>query len=182
MTNAVAAPTRAEDISIIVLLMAAVLTILSGAITWWALTPSHEEIELKTALVRIRAASAQGMGLNSFADLVLEARTRFELARPHLNTKQLKESDEAVADWEAVKAIWQETLEGTGRVCPAGCLELYDPLKQLGLVKDAKDFETFQKKPENHWGAASSSGPGRELISRGLTVSKAATDIAILGL
>jgi len=81
--------------------------------------------------VKADAARAQGVNLATFSTLVLNARTRYELAKDKLSSNANDAAGAAVAALEAAKSVW---LTSMGQYCPSLCTdEMRGPLAILGL-------------------------------------------------
>lgn len=138
------------------------------ALSWSTFNPSNEQRPLKEALIKLEAASSQGVTVMTFGDLVLEARTKLELARSHLKKTSLDPSEKAVADFEATKQIWQATIEEGAQYCPSACRSaLEQPLTTLGILSEKTTWESYAQDPTNRWTELRR----KQTISEALTIS-----------
>lgn len=105
--------------------------IVASCLVLCACSPSAEQRAFHESLVKVSAAMAEGVSLTAFSDLVLDARTKFELARSNLSPSVENDATTAVESLEAAKSLWATSL---GPYCPGLCTdELKAPLAKLGV-------------------------------------------------
>jgi hypothetical protein len=145
-----------------------------GALIVAACGKSEEEKALQESFVRVAEATSEGVSYLRFRDLVLEARTRYTLAKPQLSAAADAHAQKAADDLSAAATVWQATLDCSGpRYCES---ELTPPMEQLGLVKDAPSFAAYfgaaygPEQPDTDW--------KKPLVSQALTVATLSTTLA----
>ncbi len=112
-------------------------TLIAGLIMLAACSHQLPESEraLRASLITVDVAANQGVNFSKFSDLVLDARTKFEIAKPQLAADNIAAIETAISATEEAKAVWQATLNSGGIDRSA-----YEPLRDLGIVKNNSDF------------------------------------------
>lgn len=98
--------------------------------------PTESVRELRSSLIGLDVAVSQGVSFPKFSDLVLDARTKFEIAKPDLEAKSIASIERAVVVAEKTKTVWQAT-QNASRGIPKN---LYAVFNELGIVSNQKDF------------------------------------------
>jgi hypothetical protein len=93
-------------------------------------------VALKTDLIGLKAAAAQGVTVREFSALVLDTRTKFELARNDLSQDQVATIEYAVVAAEDTKIIWNGTIDSD-----MWDAEIAHSFVDIGLVKSVSDFD-----------------------------------------
>lgn len=117
------------------------LSILGMTLVLFGCGPSSEQMGLKEALVRLQTASAQGVSYQDYSSLVLDARTKYQMAKSHLDNAAVLSADDAIGSAEITKELWEQTLQ---TYCFSACSDTVKrDLVSLGIVKDAKSFDGY---------------------------------------
>ncbi len=164
------------------IVIAAVTVVLAVAGLFYAMSgPSREEKALLEALVRLRAAIAQGVNISEYHRLVTEVATRTDLARPKLGAVSAAAINYKIRRAAAAGLIWSEAMSGPcedfvgswGSGDPTSCQHhILEPMQLLGMVKDEAGFIEYFNVPST----------AKILISNVLTVVDNDMDLAILSL
>jgi hypothetical protein len=112
--------------------------ILAGGIYVFMWPNAKEVQDLHVSLVRLQVADEHGTSLPQISDLLFDARTKFELAKPRMFGWDVKKCKAALDAVDDVETVWRDTLNGDYGV------ELYDPMLTLGIVHSNAEFKKIQ--------------------------------------
>jgi hypothetical protein len=100
-----------------------------------------EQQELKLALVRIQTGLAQRISYSEFSSLVLEGRSRFEVARSQISQEAASTVESAIDAAERGKRIWGQVQEDN---CTDICsTQIMKDFIALGLATDQRSYEKY---------------------------------------
>jgi len=125
--------------------IAAVAVAVIAVVVYSLTAESSEEKQLKESLVRVEAAMEQGVSLAAFNGLVLDARTRYELARPKLSSSNVALVGEVIAKVTAARELWSYAIQDKD-ICPLRmeCAEILGPpMVALGLIDKQWDYSSY---------------------------------------
>jgi hypothetical protein len=93
--------------------------------------------DLKNAIVRLKVAGEQDRTQRTGYDaLLLDAQSKFELAKPTLSSNTASATTDALAKAVDAELVWRDTEVIDGGLDPATAA----PLKRLGVAKSDADF------------------------------------------
>ena len=123
----------------IIIAVGMVTLVILAASAYFFLLPKGKEIQdLHVALVKLEVAEQHGTNLPQFTDLLFDARTKFELARPHMFGWDATKCQVALDLADDVSTIWRGVLNDEYSD------DLYEPMLRLGIVHTNAEFKKIQ--------------------------------------
>ncbi|MDE2132974.1 MAG: hypothetical protein KGJ49_00050 [Alphaproteobacteria bacterium] len=156
--------------------------IVGGAVVYAVLTikPSSHSMEfapLTESLTRLNEATAQGVSLSAFSDLLLDAKTKFQVVQKDLPEDAKAMVSLAVQHEDDVRQIWSNSIEFS-RICPNSCEDtLEPPMLDLGILKKKADYKAHFKDVIDNFGFDTTAQS--TLVSEALTAAGPSLSSAI---
>jgi hypothetical protein len=129
------------------------LLVLAAALALSSCGRPQSVTDLKVAIVNLKVASEQDRTQRSGYDaLLLDAQSKFELAKTALSSNAASATTDALAKAVDAEQVWRDTEVIDGGLDPATAA----PLKRLGVAKSDADFRkesdtfiTFEDDPDD---------------------------------
>jgi len=163
--------------------LAACIGAIVGGVAMYAvltLKPSSNSAEfapLAESLTRLHEATAQGVNLSAFSDLLLDAKTKFQVVQKDLPDDAKAMVSLALQHEDDVRQIWSNSIEFS-RICPNSCEDtLEPPMLDLGILKKKADYKAHFKDVIDNFGFDTTAQS--TLVSEALTAAGPSLSSAI---
>jgi hypothetical protein len=95
---------------------------------------------LLASFIRLDAEITQGTSVSDFSHDVLDARTKFEIAKSDLNSETQAAVESGLVAAEATKSIWNALSVGKRPDLPGKPDSLFSQMLALGIVANESDY------------------------------------------
>jgi hypothetical protein len=107
------------------------------------------QIALRESLTRLSASISQGVSLSAYGQLVLDARTKFEMARGGLTAEQVANCNEALDAAKSSVLLWTSIIQDESATQLWSDVFLYS--EQLGIAHSKADFKKLTSDILKDW-------------------------------